>query len=86
MRHPITRQSTQARITKEEVMNCHRCHGLMVLDRAFDLLDTHIHCDVWRCVCCGNMFDPLIQLNNKKWRSRLHPENDDLRIEQQTAA
>ena len=46
-------------------MNCHRCHGLMVQDRAYDLQDTHIHCDVWRCLCCGNMFDAQM-LSNKK--------------------
>jgi hypothetical protein len=53
-------------------MNCQRCHGLMVQDRAYDLLDTHIHCDVWRCICCGNMFDVQILTNQGKWRSRIH--------------
>ena len=46
-------------------MNCHRCSGLMVQDRAYDLLDTHIHCDVWRCICCGNMIDATM-LSNKQ--------------------
>ena len=37
-------------------MNCQRCHGLMVQDRLYDLQDTNIHCDVWRCIdkCGGN--------------------------------
>jgi len=67
-------------------MECQRCHGLMVQDRAYDLLDTHIHCDVWRCICCGNMFDTLILLNKRNRQSRLQPENDGLPIEQLTAA
>ncbi len=86
MRHPITRQSTQARTTKEDVMNCHRCHGLMVRDRAYDLLDTHIHCDVWRCICCGNMFDTLMLLNKRRGQAHLQLEHADLSIEQLTAA
>ena len=53
-------------------MNCQRCHGLMVQDRAYDLLDTHIHCDVWRCVCCGDIFDPLIVMNQTKLGARAH--------------
>jgi len=31
-------------------MDCQRCHGLMVQERAYDAQDTHIHCDVWRCI------------------------------------
>ena len=57
-------------------MECQRCHGLMVQDRAYDLLDTHIHCDVWRCVCCGNIFDTLILLNQGNSLSRLQQEKD----------
>jgi len=67
-------------------MECQRCHGLMVQDRAYDLLDTHIHCDVWRCICCGNIFDTLILLNQRNWQSQLQPENDSCPIEQLTAA
>ncbi len=44
-------------------MNCHRCHGLMVQDRAYDLLDAAVHCDVWRCLSCGNLIDSQILLN-----------------------
>lgn len=44
-------------------MTCHRCDGLMVLDRAYDLLDSDIHCDVWRCITCGNMIDTQILKN-----------------------
>ena len=67
-------------------MECQRCHGLMVQDRAYDLLDTHIHCDVWRCICCGNVLDMLILLNQKNWQSRLQSEKTALPIKQLTAA
>ena len=67
-------------------MNCHRCHGLMVRDRAYDLLDTHIHCDVWRCVCCGNMFDALMLSNKQKTSTPKPSRTHILPIEHQTAA
>ena len=44
-------------------MTCQRCKGLMVQDRAYDLLSSGIHCEVWRCVCCGNMHDTRILRN-----------------------
>lgn len=40
-------------------MSCTRCQGLMIRDIAYDLLDTHIHSQVWHCVCCGEVVDPL---------------------------
>ena len=52
-------------------MECQRCCGLMVRDRAYDLQDTNIHCDVWRCVCCGNIFDTMILLNQRNLTSQL---------------
>lgn len=67
-------------------MECQRCQGLMVQDRLYDLQDTNIHCDVWRCVCCGNIYDTLIILNQGNLLSGLQPENDGLPIEQLTAA
>ncbi len=67
-------------------MECQRCHGLMVQDRAYDLLDTHIHCDVWRCICCGNIFDTLILLNQENSLSRLQPEKDVRLTQTLTAA
>jgi len=57
-------------------MNCQRCHGLMVQDRLYDLQDSDVHCDVWRCVCCGNLLDTLILLNHRNWLSRHQPEKD----------
>lgn len=67
-------------------MECQRCHGLMVQDLAYDLLDTHIHCDVWRCICCGNIFDTLILLNQGNSLSRLQQEKDVRLTQTLTAA
>ncbi len=47
-------------------MECSRCRGLMVRDHVFDLLDTGIHGDVWRCVCCGHILDPVILANRRR--------------------
>lgn len=44
-------------------MNCRRCQGLMIRDIAYDLFDTYIHSQVWRCICCGEVLDPLIARN-----------------------
>lgn len=67
-------------------MDCEHCQGLMVQDRLYDLQDTNIHCDVWRCICCGNMLDALILLNKRNWQSQLQLENDGLPFKQLTAA
>lgn len=50
-------------------MLCGRCRGLMVRDQFYDLLDDsgHLSFRGWRCVCCGNILDPLI-LKNKRAR------------------
>ena len=46
-------------------MNCRRCHGLMVEERFEDLRGDpqHISFYGWRCVCCGNVADPVIFYN-----------------------
>jgi len=43
-------------------MDCLRCHGLMVQERFEDLRGDpqHISFRGWRCVCCGNVVDPVI--------------------------
>jgi hypothetical protein len=43
-------------------MDCLRCHGLMVEERFEDLRGDpqHISFHGWRCVCCGNVIDPVI--------------------------
>ena len=72
-------------------MPCHRCHNLMfpvdLLDEAGGIL--HQPDAAWRCFACGNIVDPLIQVN----RSRHHePEGDShrrgarLRVAQSAAA
>ena len=86
MRHPITRQSTQPQTSKEDVMNCHRCHGLMVQDRAYDLQNSPLYCEIWRCICCGNMFDALMLSNKQKGQAHLQSEHTALPLEQLTAA
>jgi len=67
-------------------MECQRCRGLMVQDRAYDLLDTAIHCDVWRCVACGNMFDTLVLLNQGFLVSQVHPAKEIGLSQELTAA
>lgn len=46
-------------------MNCRRCHGFMVEERFEDLRgDPHdISFYGWRCVCCGDIVDPVIIRN-----------------------
>ena len=41
-------------------MECSRCHGFMVKDQVYDLLDAVFHTDIWRCVNCGELLDPMI--------------------------
>ena len=43
-------------------MDCLRCHGLMVQERFEDLRGDphHVSFQGWRCVCCGNVVDPVI--------------------------
>ncbi len=67
-------------------MECQRCQGLMVQDRAYDLQDTNIYCDVWRCVCCGNIFDTLILKNQRNLRSQLPQKQEGFPIQELTAA
>jgi hypothetical protein len=54
-------------------MRCVRCRGFMVKDQFFDIFDDSGHRSFygWRCVCCGNILDPLI-LKNKRGRHSSH--------------
>ena len=47
-------------------MDCLRCHGLMVMDRVIAVDDKDLESVIWRCVCCGNIVDPVILANKKK--------------------
>jgi len=46
-------------------MNCRRCHGLMVRDRFFDSDEEGglLTFWGWRCICCGEIIDPVILAN-----------------------
>jgi hypothetical protein len=48
-------------------MQCPRCRGLMVPDQFFDLIneDWLWRFDGWRCLCCGNILDPVILRNQQ---------------------
>jgi hypothetical protein len=45
--------------------SCVRCGGLLVSEACVDLLDEtgEIRFLAWRCVCCGNLIDPVIARN-----------------------
>ena len=60
------------------VMGCPRCHNLMVVERFVDL-ETSPSVSFftgWRCVCCGEILDPIILQNRT-----LHPEPQDGRAQ-----
>ena len=42
---------------EEIAMKCHRCGGIMVLERFYGASD---HFSGWRCVLCGEIIDPVI--------------------------
>jgi len=67
-------------------MECERCNGLMVPDRAYDLQDSEIHCDVWRCVCCGHILDSMILTHQGRFRPRGHQVKQVLVHHELTAA
>lgn len=43
-------------------MNCQRCNGLMVEDHCYDFFEggKPYNVQTMRCICCGNIVDPLI--------------------------
>lgn len=48
---------------------CHRCGGLMVPERVFEL-----GTDDWRCVMCGERIDPVILAHRQKHLARAEAE------------
>jgi len=54
-------------------MRCARCQGLVVPDLFYDLLDDsgHLALSAWRCVCCGNIVDPIILENRLRSQASL---------------
>ena len=49
-------------------MDCFRCHGMMVMERFDEVKGYSVEISFygWRCVCCGNIFDPVIAANRLK--------------------
>jgi hypothetical protein len=48
---------------EEIAMKCHRCGGIMVLERFYGASD---HFSGWRCVLCGEIVDPVIFENRRR--------------------
>ena len=48
---------------------CHRCGGLMVKERVFEIGSIN-----WRCVSCGERIDPVILTHREKGLSRVEAE------------
>lgn len=52
-------------------MRCSRCRGLMVAETYWDwgeLMLTYSSFEGWRCLCCGNLWDPVIAANRHQLR------------------
>lgn len=49
-------------------MDCLRCHGMMVMERFDEAKGSSLEISFygWRCVCCGNIVDPVITANRLK--------------------
>lgn len=52
-------------------MTCKRCHGLLVEDQCYDLLDDSFSLRAWRCISCGNLVDSVILKNQQEQEARL---------------
>ena len=46
--------------SKEDAMRCHRCGGIMVLEKFYGICE---HFFGWRCLACGEIFDQVILEN-----------------------
>ena len=49
--------------------HCHRCGGLMVPERVFEIASID-----WRCVSCGERIDPVILAHRKQELARAEAE------------
>jgi tRNA(Ile2) C34 agmatinyltransferase TiaS len=49
--------------------SCHRCGGLMVQERVFEIGSVD-----WRCVSCGERIDPVILAHRQKNMARAEAE------------
>ena len=48
-------------------MTCTRCQGCMAKDHFIDLMESaeSMWLAVWRCLNCGNVFDPVVEKNRR---------------------
>jgi len=49
-------------------MHCPRCHGLMVKETYYDLVDCRLiggMFEGWRCLNCGNVLDEIILAHHR---------------------
>ncbi len=53
-------------------MKCHRCRGWMVEEKYYG---SGFPFWGWRCVCCGEILDPVIQKNRDHHRQLLLAES-----------
>ncbi len=47
-------------VVKEEDMRCHRCGGVMTYEKFYGIGEFFFG---WRCICCGEIYDPVILEN-----------------------
>jgi hypothetical protein len=52
-----------------QTSQCHRCGGLMVGERVFEIGSIN-----WRCVSCGERIDPVILTHRQKGLARVKAE------------
>lgn len=57
------------------MMECSRCHGLMVMDTFLNMENIHktVWIYEWRCVNCGEIFDSQTLSNRKICQSKSSP-------------
>lgn len=44
-------------------MKCPRCRGIMYAEKYYDYVRSF---DAWKCVCCGEIIDPMILTNRMR--------------------
>ena len=55
---------------RSQLMNCLRCHGLMVTIRLEDAGSSSLCFPGWQCLMCGNVIDSVIKENRKELQGR----------------
>ncbi len=67
MKGTVTTRMNQAK--KLALDCCHRCGGLMLEERVFEIGSNN-----WRCVSCGERIDPVILAHRQKDLARVEAE------------